>query len=633
MWQKFTEDARKVVFYAQEEAGSLGENFVGPEHILLGILHEYGPRAGSSLAEPSVAIVLMEQLGVDVAALYAETAATCPQGSGNSQKDMQLTPAAKRIIDLAYDEAKQFKHNYIGTEHLLLGLLREASGIEAAVLNRLGVTLEAVRLKLPALLADKAASKEQLLTLDEAVKFLGTSRPTLYRLLGQDEIKGLKVGRQWRFRKADLVAYMERGPVAVNAAPSEDLDAELAFFADALGQDAPDGTGDAESKTIALADFMVQLAINSHASDIHLEPGAEDLLLRFRIDGALQETRRLPVRMKESLTAQFKMLADMNLSETRLPQDGRMLFSQGGKDFNLRVSTLPSLNGEALTLRIFDRSRIPIGLEQLGLTPEDLAQIRGFLAESGIVVAAGPAGAGKTTLLYSCVHETASLQKRTLTVEDPVESVLAHTTQVAVSKKSGLTIAAALRAFLRQDPDTVMVGKLDDPEAASLAAEAAQTGHLVLCGLEAADAASALVRLLELGLEPPLLTQTVKAVIAMRLCPRLCEFCKAPADAELAAGIRSTFPIPDGATLYDRRGCDRCRGQGYSGCIGLYEILPMTEKVTEAVFRNRPAEEISAVAVAEGMQTLLADGFRKAAAGLTTVEEALTVDMPNRAKN
>ena len=328
--------------------------------------------------------------------------------------------------------------------------------------------------------------------------------------------------------------------------------------------------------------------------------------------------------MKESLTAQFKTLADMNLSETRLPQDGRMLFSQGGKDFNLRVSTLPSLNGEALTLRIFDRSRVPIGLEQLGLTPEDLAQIRGFLdAESGIVVAAGPAGAGKTTLLYSCVHETASLQKRTLTVEDPVESVLAHTTQVAVSKKSGLTIAAALRAFLRQDPDTVMVGKLDDPEAASLAAEAAQTGHLVLCGLEAADAASALVRLLELGLEPPLLTQTVKAVIAVRLCPRLCEFCKAPADAELAATIRSTFPIPDGATLYDRRGCDRCRGQGYSGYIGLYEILPMTEKVTEAVFRNRPAEEIAAVAVAEGMQTLLADGFRKAAAGLTTVGSVL----------
>jgi len=641
MWQRFTENARKVVFYAQEEAGRLGENYVSTEHLLLGITR----------VPESVGALMLERLGVELDVVRASVEARVANGKNKKVQAMQLTPRAKRVIDLAYDEARQLHHNYIGAEHLLLGLIREGEGLAARVLMKLGVSLSDIQEQLQLLQPENFTSEdvpspgskfpdlakymktmlgsetdntaEELLSLDEAVKFLGTSRPTLYRLLGQDEIKGLKVGRQWRFRKADLIAYMERSPVAVNAAPSEDLDGELAFFAAALGQDAPDGMGDAESKTVALANLIVQLAIRSEASDIHLEPTPEDLLLRLRIDGVLQETRRLPSRTKESLTAQFKTLADMNLSETRLPQDGRILFPCSGKEYDLRVSTLPSLNGEALTLRIFDRSKVPIGLEKLGLTPEDLARIRGLLGQTGIILASGPAGAGKTTLLYSCLKEVAGMEKRTLTVEDPVESVMAHTTQVAVSKKSGLTFAAALRAFLRQDPDTIMVGKLDDPEIAQLAADAARTGHFVLCGLEADAAASALVRLLELGLEPPLLTQTVKAVIAVRLCRRLCDFCKAPADPEIAAAFLDAFRLPADAALYEKRGCDRCRGQGYLGHIGLCEILPMTEGVVDAVFRGRPAEEITAAAVAGGMHTLLADGLRKAAAGLTTVEEAL----------
>jgi excisionase family DNA binding protein len=625
MWQRFTERARKVVFYAQEEAVKWGANLVGPEFLLLGLVRE----------DDSLAARLLIRLDVSLDSARKKVQARLQPGEGGPLKDdLQLTPAAKKVIDFAYEEANRLGDNYIGTEHLLLGLLHPEAGVSAEVLKELGVTHEGICERLEEIKIESKLLSEnpadELLTLDEAVKFLGTSKPTLYRLLGQDEIKGLKVGRQWRFRKADLVAYMERSPVAVNAAPQEDLHAELAFFAAALGQSAPDGTGDAESKTIALANFIVQLAIASKASDIHLEPTPDDLLLRFRIDGVLQEIRRLPSRMKESLTAQFKTLADMNLSETRLPQDGRILFPHDGKEFDLRVSTLPSLNGEALTLRIFDRSRVPIGLEKLGLTPEDLAQIRGFLGEgNGVVIAAGPAGAGKTTLLYSCLKEAASLETRTLTVEDPVESVMAHTTQVAVSKKSGLTFAAALRAFLRQDPDTLMVGALNDLEVLQLVVEAARTGHLVLCGLEADTAASALVWLLDLGIEPPPLTATVKAVIAVRLCRRLCDACKAPLDSEIVAALLSAFSLPADATLYEKRGCERCRGQGYLGHIGLYEILPMSGGVVDAVFRNRPAAEIAAAAVADGMRTLFADGLRQAAAGLTTVEEVLhTVSEP-----
>lgn len=633
MWQRFTEGARKVVFYAQEEAGELGQNQVGPEHYLLGILRDYRPNEGASLQEPNIAVVLLEQLGIDLAALYAETKATCSRGKGRSGQDMQLTPAAKRVIDLAYDEAKQFKHNYIGTEHLLLGLLREADGIEAAVLNRFGATLDSVRLKLPQLLAERAASKEQLLTLDEAVKFLGTSKPTLYRLLGQDEIKGLKVGRQWRFRRSDLVAYMERGPVAFTAAPAEALDLELAFFAAQLGEADPRTSGDNEAKTVELSHQIIRLAIQSCASDIHWEPTAHDFLLRYRVDGVLQEIRRFPPSVRESLTAQIKLMAEMDISEKRLPQDGRIPLRQNDKEFDLRVASIPSVYGEALTLRILDRSTVLIGLDKLGLTPEDAAQIRGFLRRpNGIFLAAGPAESGKTTLLYSCLQEVADGERKTMTVEDPVEFVLPQTTQVQVNPKIGLTFAAALHSVLRQDPDVILIGELPDFETASLAVEASLNGHLVLSVLPANDAVSALCRVLDMGVEPYLVTATVAGISAGRLCRRLCPFCKVPATAEDPAlahlaplAAEGGYSLSADAAFFQAVGCEHCRGRGYKGRFGVYEVLTMTEPLAEAVLRRAPAEELSAVAVSGGMKTLLADGVRKAAAGETTLEEVLRV--------
>ena len=650
MWQRFTEAARQVVFYAQEEAGKWGERSVSPEHVLLGITR----------IPDSVGAAVLEQLGVSLEDMRLEVQSHLEPGEGGPEQDMQLTESAKKVIDYAYEEAKRLKSSAIGAEHLLLGVLRLPYGIGPESLAKLGITLEAVRNqllqtqskgftlgKLPqprkksqdmaayvGALEEQAKTAEGLLSLDEAVKFLGTSKPTLYRLLGQDEIKGLKVGRQWRFRRADLTAYMERGPVAVSAAPKEDLDMELAFFSDLLGQAAPDLTGDAEAKTVRLAEDIFKLAIQSRASDIHLEPNADDFLLRLRVDGVLQETRRLPSSTKESLTARFKIMAEMDTNEKRLPQDGRIPVKHEDKDFDFRVAVVPSVYGEAVTLRILDRSTVLLGLDRLGIAPEDLHQIRGFMQQpNGIVIATGPTGAGKTTLLYSCLQEVAGVEKKTMTVEDPVEYVLPYITQTQVNKKAGLTFPAVLRSLLRQDPDVILVGEMRDLETALIAVEVSLTGHLLLTSMHTGDAPSALLRLLDMGVEPYLAGATVAGVVATRLVRRVCDDCKQPVDlsgeptlgyvAQLAR--EGGYDIPAGAAFVRGAGCESCRGRGYRGRTGLYEVLPMTEALTEAVLRRAPVEELTDIAVEAGMRTLLADGIRKAAEGLTTIEEVMRV--------
>ena len=628
MWQRFTERARKAVFYAQEEAGKWGANFVGPEHLLLGLIREDDNLAGR----------ILDQLGVKPESVRKAVQARLRPGDGGMGKDMALTPAAKQVVDGVFNEAKRLGDNYIGTEHLLLGMLREDFGIATEVLVELGVTPEGVCERLQQIRAESKLeadkSPEELLTLDEAVKFLGTSKPTLYRLLGQDEIKGLKVGRQWRFRRADLTAYMERGPVAVSAAPKEDLDMELAFFDSLLSESETDPSGDPEAKTIRLAHKIMQLAIQSKASDIHLEPNSADFLLRLRVDGVLQETRRLPSSTRESLTARFKTMAELDVSEKRLPQDGRIPVRHEDKDFDFRVAVIPSMHGEAVTMRILARQDVLLGLDKLGIAPEDLHQIRGFMQQpNGIVIATGPTGAGKTTLLYSCLQEVVGVQKKTMTVEDPVEFVLPYTTQTQVNKKAGLSFAAVLRSFLRQDPDVILVSEMRDLETAQIAVEVSLTGHLLLTSLHTGDAPSALLRLLDMGIEPYLIGATVAGVVATRLVRRVCDNCEQPVDlsaeptlgyvAQLAA--EGGYEIPADAVFVRGVGCEQCRGRGFRGRTGLYEVLPMTEALTEAILRRAPVEELTDIAVEGGMRTLLADGIRKAVEGLTTIEEVMRV--------
>ena len=628
MWQRFTERARKAVFYAQEEALKLGENLVGPEHLLLGLVRE----------DDNMAARILGRLGVEPGAVRQKVLARLEPGEPGTGEDLRLTPAAKQVVDWAYEEARHLLDNSIDAEHLLLGMLREPVGIVPEALASLGVTPEGVREQLQQMraAAKMAADKpsEELLSLDEAVKFLGTSKPTLYRLLGQDEIKGLKVGRQWRFRRADLTAYMERGPVAVAAAPKEDLDMELSFFADQLSEPEPDQSGDPEAKTVRLAHKIIQLAIQSKASDIHLDPNADDFLLRLRVDGVLQETRRLPASTRESLTAYFKTMAELDVSEKKLPQDGRIPVRHEGKDYDFRAAVLPSMHGESLTLRILARQDVLLGLDRLGITPEDLAQIRALLHRpNGIIVATGPNGAGKTTLLYSCLQEVAGVGTKTMTAEDPVEFLLPYTTQTQVNRKAGLSFPGILRSFMRSDPDVILVSEMRDPETALLAVEVSLTGHLLLTALHAGDAPSALMRLMEMGIEPYLVGATVAGVIATRLVRRVCEGCKQAVDLSATPTLayvtrlaaEGGYEIPAAAAFVRGAGCEHCRGRGYRGRMGLYEVLPMTEDLAEAVLRRAPAEELADIAMERGMRTLLADGVRKAAEGLTTLEEVMRV--------
>jgi excisionase family DNA binding protein len=489
-----------------------------------------------------------------------------------------------------------------------------------------------------------AGDDEELLTLDEAIQFLGTSRPTLYRVLGQGELKGLKVGRQWRFRKADLIAYMERGPVAVAAAPNEALRAELDFFGEELRRieaaELPDEELDRETgegKIALLVSQLVALAIGQKASDIHLEPARQGsdacLWLRYRIDGVLHEIRRLPLSLYDALIARFKQLAEMNIAERRLPQDGRFQVRCEERAFELRMSSLPTLYGEALVMRILDRSSVLIGLERLGMTEEDRARLTACVTQpSGLILTTGPTGSGKTTLLYSCLHQIANPQRKTLTVENPVEYVLPYTTQAQVSVKDGMRFATALRSFLRQDPDIVMTSEMRDLETAELVVETALTGHLVLSSLHTDDAPSATIRFRDMGIEPFLIAATLRCVVAQRLIRTICSHCKEPAETPLPApkfaqlrrlAAAGGYAMPPDTTFYRGTGCERCRKTGYRGRMGLFEVMKVDSALADAITLRAPVEELTAIAVAGGMRTLLADGVRKAVEGCTTLDEVI----------
>ena len=485
---------------------------------------------------------------------------------------------------------------------------------------------------------------DALYTLDEAVEFLGTSKPTLYRLLSQGDLKGLKVGRQWRFRKADLIAHMERSPVAVAAAPSDVLDGELTAMAEHLrqaGSEFPEtradvrspGTDDGERKTEQLAHAILKLALTQFSSDIHLEPAHLDgdtvSLLRLRVDGVLHEIRRLAFPVHEGLIARFKIMAEMNVSEQRSPQEGRIPVRHEGKDFDFRASLIPIMYGEALTLRILARNDALVGLDTLDLSAEEQAQLRGWMQQpSGLVLFTGPPGSGKTTTVYSCLQEKAGPEVKTLTVEDPVELSLPYATQMQVNPRMGLTYAAGLRALVRQDPDVVFVGALPDLETARLAVQTALTGHLVLSALPTDDAVSTLMHLMDMGLEPHLLSATVIGVVAQRLCRTICAHCKeaypVPARELLRFGLEPNDPDQT-LTLFRGRGCGHCRQRGYRGRTAIYEILEMNEEVTDLIVARAPQAQVAAAAQAAGMNTLRQAGLLKVLDGLTTPDEVLRV--------
>ena len=383
-----------------------------------------------------------------------------------------------------------------------------------------------------------------------------------------------------------------------------------------------------EAPVVKIVNLLLLEALDTRASDVHLETYQSGLRVRYRVDGVLQDAIAPPPRLAAAVVSRLKIMAELDIAERRLPQDGRIRLRMHDRQVDVRVSTLPTLHGESVVLRLLDKESGRIGLVELGMGPETLARFDSVISKPhGIVLATGPTGSGKTTTLYAAVDRIRTGREKILTVEDPVEYELPGVPQVPVNEKVGLTFANALRALLRQDPDVMLVGEIRDQETADIATHAALTGHLVLSTLHTNDAATALTRLVDLGIEPYLVASTVEAVLAQRLVRRICESCRRP--AEPTADQRATLGESARALtkVWEGEGCDECRGTGYRGRTGIYELLVMEPQLREAVLgdTNISAGRLQALAQEAGMKLLREDGLRLVAEGLTTVEEVLRV--------
>jgi general secretion pathway protein E len=377
---------------------------------------------------------------------------------------------------------------------------------------------------------------------------------------------------------------------------------------------------------IRYVNALIREAHESRASDIHLESTRSGLRCRLRIDGVLSELPTPPAGLEAAIVSRVKLIADLDIAERRRPQDGRVRARLEERELDLRMSTMPTLYGESVVLRLLDRGGRPVGLDELGMAPEALEQFRAAaLRPNGIVLATGPTGSGKTTTLYAALGLRRNVEEKIITIEDPVEYHLEGVTQVPVRVQVGMTFASALRSMLRQDPDVVMVGEMRDADTAQIAAQASLTGHLVFSTLHTNDAASAILRLTDLGVEPYLVGATLEAVLAQRLVRKVCTECREryEPDPQVVALLARQ---PVGAIeLVRGRGCAACRQTGYRGRSGIFELLIVSEDLKDAVSRRQPLAALRDIARAEGMLTLREDGWVKVQAGITTVEEVLRV--------
>jgi type IV pilus assembly protein PilB len=387
-------------------------------------------------------------------------------------------------------------------------------------------------------------------------------------------------------------------------------------------------SADDEAPVVRYVNSLIEQAIANRASDLHLEPADGDMRVRFRIDGVLHEVDKVPQGVQAALISRLKIMSGVDISEKRVPQNGRVTVRLNNRDVDLRAATLPTVWGEGMVLRVLDVGGIDLDLGKLGYTPANYARFSASLHKPhGMVLVTGPTGSGKSTTLYSALTEISRPEVNVITVEDPVEYRLAGVNQIQVNHKAGLTFAAVLPAILRSDPDIVLIGEIRDRATAQLGVEAALTGHLVLSTLHTNDAPSAVTRLVEMGIEPFLVGSSLDCVVAQRLARRLCDWCKrayAPNDADLA---RLGWPVDaePPATLCQPIGCRSCGNTGYRGRLALVEIMPISEEIETLAVARSSASDIRRVALAEGMLPLRSDGLGKAAEGLTTMEEVLRV--------
>ena len=382
-----------------------------------------------------------------------------------------------------------------------------------------------------------------------------------------------------------------------------------------------------EAPVIKLVNLMITEALKERASDIHIEPSEDGMSVRYRIDGVLYNVLSPPKRYQQAIVSRIKIMANLNIAENRLPQDGRIRIKYGGNDVDIRVSIVPSVVGERVVLRLLVKDEKKFNIEKLGMSDEVLKNFRDLLRiPHGIIIVSGPTGSGKTTTLYAAIKEINTPERNIITIEDPVEYRIRGISQIQVNPKINLTFANGLRSILRQDPEVIMVGEIRDRETAEIAVQAAMTGHLVLSTVHTNDAASGIVRLLDMGIEPYLIASTVNAFLSQRLVRVLCSWCREEIEVDrdllLAEGID---PGILGDTMYRAVGCPKCQNTGYRGRVGIFEMIKIDDDVRKMIVSRKDASYIRDACVKKGMKTMFDDGLEKVRKGITTIDEVLRV--------
>jgi len=381
-----------------------------------------------------------------------------------------------------------------------------------------------------------------------------------------------------------------------------------------------------EAPIIKLVNLIILQAIRDKASDIHVEPEEENLKVRFRVDGILHEQATIPKQMQAAVLSRMKIMSDMNIATKRIPQDGRFRLNIEGGQIDMRVSSMPTLFGENIVMRLLDNTSILIGLERLGFDEKNFEIFKSLIVKPhGIILVTGPTGSGKTTTLYSALNSINTPDKNIITVEDPIEYQLKMIRQSQINQKAGLTFATGLRSILRQDPDVIMVGEIRDLETAEISVQAALTGHLVFSTLHTNDAPSSLTRLIDMGVEPFLISSSVIGIIAQRLVRTICPNCKQPYTPSEEVIRDLGVKLPANPKFYKGAGCKSCKNSGYKGRIGIFEMLLLSEKIRDLILAKTSSSQIKRVAQEAGMKSLREDGIEKVLAGITSIDEVIRV--------
>ncbi len=395
---------------------------------------------------------------------------------------------------------------------------------------------------------------------------------------------------------------------------------------EALNQPGLSDDTSSDSPLVRLINQIILLGIRSKATDIHIEPEEKSLRIRMRCDGIMREECLIPNKLKEPAIARVKLMANMDISKKREPQDGRIHFIISKRKIDLRVSSLPTQFGESIVIRVLDSQIKSLSLDRMGFSPQALTDFRKALnTPHGIILVTGPTGSGKTTTLYAAIEAIDSLQRSVFTLEDPIEYAMKGVRQVQVNESAGMTFASGLRSLLRQDPDVILVGEIRDAETASLAIRAALTGHAVFSTLHTNDAIGAIPRLIDMGIDAYLLPSSLVCIVAQRLVRRLCETCKEPVPSELLNLSQFNVSLEDGANFWKAKGCSNCNQTGYKGRLAIYEVLNIDDSFHKAIVNSEDPTDILKLAKSRGMQTLLDDGIHKASQGTTSIEEVLRV--------